>query len=245
MNLWLSLYQALFPIVGVAVVVQFLAGGRGRSLREGKNDVGQRLGYASPENLEKAGTGALWIHAASVGELSGVAAILKELGLEGRALLTTSTVAGREGAEKLSGAAAAVLAPVDLKWSVERFLDAYKPRALIILETELWPMTLACCVSRGIPVAVANGRMTARSFPRYRWLEPLLGPYLRKLAAVGAQSPADAERYAALGVPPERIRVTGNMKYDAAPPSPEAVAGARAALESLGWRPGTAFIWCA
>ena len=183
MNPWLAAYQALFlPAVGGAVAGRMLALGRGQTLREGAAELRQRLGAADAEAAARVGAGGLWLHAASVGEIAGAAALLRALGPERKALITTSTVAGRDGARKLPQTAAAVLAPMDLLPAVRRFLDGYRPRALIVLETELWPATLAACASRGVPFALANARLTARSFPRYRWIRPLLAPCLARAA---------------------------------------------------------------
>lgn len=244
MNVWLALYQAAFPAIGAAVAAAMLLGGRGRTLREGASDLKQRLGRV-PDADAEAARGGLWLHAASVGELSGAQALLKALGPERRAFLTTSTVAGREGARKLAGARTALLAPMDLLPVARRFLDRVAPRALVVLETELWPATLGTCADRGVPFAIANARITARSFVRYRWARGLFEPVLNCAAGVAAQTDADAERFAALGVPEARIRVTGNLKYDAAPPDPAEVAAARTLLAGLGWKLGVEPIWCA
>lgn len=245
MNPWLALYQCSFPAVGAAVAAAMLLGGRGRTLREGAADLRQRLGRLTDEEAAAAGPGGLWLHAASVGELSGAAALLKALGPGRRAFVTTSTVAGREGARLLPGVRAACLAPMDLLPIVGRFLDRIRPKALAVLETELWPATLAACAARGVPFAVANARITERSFPRYRLVKPLFEPSLRAAAAIAAQTPRDAERFAALGAPEDRIRVTGNMKYDASEADPAAVREAGELLRSVGWAPGTDPVWCA
>ena len=241
MNPWLAVYQALYPAVGVAVAARMLAGGRSSTLREGPPDLKQRLGSVSGTSIAPE---SLWLHCASVGELAGAAALLREL--PGRtAFITCSTVAGRERAAKLPGSQAALLAPLDLLPAARRFLSTLKPRALIVLETELWPATLSACADSGVPFCVANARITERSFPRYRLARPLFAPILAKAAAVAAQTEGDAARFAALGVPEAAIRVTGNVKYDAAGAAPAAVEEARRLLAGLGWKLGSDLVWCA
>ncbi|MCX5788388.1 MAG: 3-deoxy-D-manno-octulosonic acid transferase [Elusimicrobia bacterium] len=241
MNSWLAVYQALYPAVGVAVAARMLAGGRSSTLREGPSDLKQRLGSVSGSSIAPE---SLWLHCASVGELAGAAALLREL--PGRtAFVTCSTVAGRERAAKLPGSQAALLAPLDLLPVARRFLSTLKPRALIVLETELWPATLSACADSGVPFCVANARITERSFPRYRLARPLFAPILAKAAAVAAQTEGDAARFAALGVPEAAIRVTGNVKYDAAGAAPAAVEEARRLLAGLGWKLGSDLVWCA
>ena len=242
MNPWLGLYQALYPAVGAVVAARMLAGGRGSTLREGAADLKQRLGSIPP--TATIAPASLWLHAASVGELAGASALLRELKPR-PAFLTTSTVAGRDRAKTLAGSQAALLAPLDILPVVRRFLTALKPRALIVLETELWPGTLAACLDAAVPFAIANARITERSFPRYRLIRPLMAPLLRKAAAVAAQTQLDAERFEALGVPSSVIRVTGNVKYDSSVAEPSAVEEASRLLDALGWKPHSDLIWCA
>jgi 3-deoxy-D-manno-octulosonic-acid transferase len=96
------------------------------------------------------------------------------------------------------------------------------PRALVLIETELWPCFIAGAARRDVPVVLVSGRLSDRSFPRYRRIAALLRPTLRRLSAVGARTATDAERFAALGVPEARISVTGDLKLEvgATPPTP-------------------------
>ena len=137
-----------------------------RSLREPAwaKDPGGRFGLGSAT-----GPGALWVHAVSAGEVHACAPLLARLAAAdaGRPLLLTCTTAsGRARAEVETGATLAWL-PFDLPWCVDAFLRRRRPAALVLVETELWPVLVARCAARGIPVLVANARLSERSARRY------------------------------------------------------------------------------
>ena len=104
--------------------------------------------------------------------------------------------------------------PLDFAWIVRRYLKALKPRALVLVESELWPRMLVEAERADIPVIVVNGRISNRSLPRYRALRTLWAPLLRKLTLVLAQSEEDRLRFVDIGVPAEKVRSAGNLKYD-------------------------------
>ena len=104
--------------------------------------------------------------------------------------------------------------PLDLPWAVRAYLNALKPRLLVLAETEFWPNLLSGCSRRGIPVAVVNARISDRSWPRYKMLRRLWKPLLGRLSSVLAQSEIDAERLIAIGCAAERVCVAGNLKFD-------------------------------
>lgn len=161
----------------------------------------------------------LWVHACSVGEVNTALPFLKaarEAFGEEAVLLTASTATGRERARQAAGGRTAYF-PMDHPRSVRQFLDALRPRALVLVETELWPNVLRECARRGVPVVVINGRISEKHFARFRKLGAVARPMFQFLTAVGAQTPEHAERFIALGVAPERVEVTGNLKFDAAP----------------------------
>ncbi len=170
----------------------------------------ERLGIAEQDGADR-----IWLHASSVGEAKAACRLLDALEASGhRTRATTMTVAGRGIFESERPAMPASLAPFDHPWCVEAAMRSGKPRLSVLIETELWPSWIAACARHGIPVVVASGRLSDRSFPRYRKLRPFLAPTLRSLAAVGARTELDAERFVMLGVPETRVSVTGDLKLD-------------------------------
>ena len=119
--------------------------------------------------------------------------------------------------------------PYDLPGAVARFLDHFKPALALIVETELWPNLLFGCRDRDIPTHILNARLSARSLRGYRVLSPLIRRALRTVRLVAAQSRDDARRFVMLGALPERVQVTGNLKFDMLPVDTEAFASEFAA----------------
>lgn len=159
--------------------------------------------------------GRLWVHAASVGEVRAAAGLVEELWSRGEAVFgSSSTPTGREAIRRAWPQTPGVLAPLDHPWSVDAALARVAPRALVLVETELWPSWIAAASRRGTPVIIVSGRLSDRSFPRYRRLRRLLAPTLRRLLAVGARTPLDADRFISLGVPAARVHLTGDLKLD-------------------------------
>ncbi|RUM88289.1 MAG: 3-deoxy-D-manno-octulosonic acid transferase [Thermodesulfatator sp.] len=172
-----------------------------------------------PERLRplEAGPVDLWIHAASVGELRAAEALLvalKDREPSLRVVLTLQTQSALGLARRRGLGAQVFPAPWDGPRTVTRTLETLRPQMLVLVETELWPNLLAEALRRGIRVCVVNGRLSDRSFPRYLALRRLFTPLLQRLSFVGAISERDRERFVALGVPPKRVEVLGNAKYD-------------------------------
>ncbi|HSD11099.1 MAG TPA: glycosyltransferase N-terminal domain-containing protein [Candidatus Binatia bacterium] len=179
----------------------------------------ERLGVYAPDLVERMrGRKVLWLHNASIGELTASRPLLRrlreELG-EWRILLSTTSVTGRDLARELGEADAAVLLPLDFPAAVERALDAIQPSLFAFTETEIWPNLLHALRRRGIPAVLLSGRVSPRSFRRYLWIRPFLRRVLRDVTLFGMQSEAEAERIRALGAPPERVRITGSLKLEA------------------------------
>jgi 3-deoxy-D-manno-octulosonic-acid transferase len=185
------------------------------------------------------------VHAVSVGEAVTAAPLVEALRRRWPTLsvvVTTVTPTGaRIVADRLDGVATHRYFPLDLPGPVSRALDAVRPHFFIGMETELWPNFLAALARRRIPSMVANGRISDRSFRRYRWVTFVTRPMLESITVLGMQSQEDARRAIVLGAPPERVVVTGSMKTDALVDQP----GARELWERLlGLAPGER-IWVA
>lgn len=176
-----------------------------------------RLGRDSAR--EPPAPGGLWLHAVSVGEVAVAATLARALPPELPLVVTTVTPTGQARArEAFAGRAAVAYLPFDLGFAVQRFFDRFRPGALVLVEGDYWPLVLAEARRRGLPVAVVNGRVGNRSFGRMRRLAPLARRLLAGVALYGVQDAEDRRRLAALGVPKERVRVTGNLKFEAAEP---------------------------
>jgi 3-deoxy-D-manno-octulosonic-acid transferase len=164
----------------------------------------------------------IWIHAVSVGETRAAEPLVKALRgrhPDHRILLTHATPTGRQtGLELFGDSVDRAYLPYDWPWAMRRFLDHYRPALGVVMETELWPNLIEQAHRRGVPVYLANARMSERSARGYARFGRLTGGMLRQLAGVGAQTAADARRLEELGAP--RILVTGNVKFDREVPPP-------------------------
>jgi 3-deoxy-D-manno-octulosonic-acid transferase len=201
-----------------------------QGLRHNKylSNLSQRLGFSIPElaKLPANHSGAIWIHAVSVGEaLSGVtlAKRLKDAYPQRPLVISTTTQTGYALAkERMPFADAIIYFPLDWDFCVRRVLDAVKPALVVILETEIWPNFLHEAANRKIPVLFVSGRISDRSFARWQsylgafgfFLKPLLQSALSGGAAFLMQTQQDADRVRSLGAPSDRVFVSGNLKYD-------------------------------
>jgi 3-deoxy-D-manno-octulosonic-acid transferase len=161
----------------------------------------------------------IWLHGVSVGEAQLLAVLAEELRRQaadvGRpvdCVISSSTTTGLEVAAKRLGSDHAFPCPLDFTWAVDRVLDRVRPELVVLGELELWPNLVACIRRRGIPIVVANGRMSERSAAGYARIQWLVRQTLRSISLVVARSQADADRFIALGAP--RVTVTGSMKFD-------------------------------
>ena len=176
----------------------------------------------------------LWVHAVSLGETRAAAILLAQLRVQWpqmRLLLTHGTATGRaEGAGLLRAGDLQVWQPWDTPQAVQRFLDHFKPRLGILLETEVWPNLAAGCAAAGVPLVLANARLSAKSLRQARRLAWLARPAYRSLSAVWAQTEDDAARLRTLGAPVQGV--LGNLKFDATPDAAQLARGRawRAAL---------------
>ena len=167
--------------------------------------------------------GELWIHAASVGELNAAEPLVRALITNRqRIVLTTLTHTAAEQAARRFATCDGVrhlFAPLDTTVSVARWLDHTRPRGLVLVETEIWPVMLEQCRRRSIPVAIVNARISGRAIRRYRWLARLFRQALADVYPILCQDEASRVRFEALGVARNRITVTGNLKFDLSSPT--------------------------
>ena len=182
--------------------------------RRYKSTLKSRFGYLNIPNLKRS----IWVHAVSVGEVRAVGKLMESLRRQypGQPLvLSTITPTGQQLARDTAGLADHVIYfPFDFPGSIRRALARIDPALVIIAETEIWPNFLRMCRHRRIPVMMVNGRISDRSFPRYRWIRRWLKTVLNDYSVLGMQSEVDRERIESLGARREKVRVFGNLKYD-------------------------------
>lgn len=192
-------------------------------LRRGRHYLPTLSGRLGREQAPAATRGALWLHAVSVGEVGVAATLARALPPEIPLLVTTVTPTGQARARALFPADGprrvdVAYLPFDLGFAVGRFFRRFEPRALVLVEGDYWPLVLREARRRGMPIAVVNGRVGDRSFARMRRLKSLLGPLFSGVTRFGVQTADDRNRLVDLGVPAERIVVTGNLKYESPEP---------------------------
>src|ERR1700722_19108701 len=191
----------------------------------------QRLGFL-PRSFRQTGPGAIWLHAVSVGEIAGCVEFLRGLRAEfpnSRLFVSTSTLAGHATAEdKLYGLSDGIFyAPFDFVCIVRRVLRMLKPSVVVIAETEIWPNLLRETKRTGAAIAIVNGRISDRAISRYRKLAWFFRAVLAEVDAILAQSEEMRERFVELGATADRVRASGNFKYDFEPRSADADSPAR------------------
>ena len=215
-----------------------------KGLRQNKylHSLGGRLGAVpegarqpAPRSSAGAAPGAVWVHAVSVGEALAVEPLLRELRqrFPGRRLLvSTTTRTGQELAAKRLGADATFYFPLDFAFACRRTLAAVKPALVVIAETEIWPNFLRAAHRAGARLAFVNGRISDRSFGRYRFWRFFLRRALENVDLFLMQSEEDARRIRELGASPGRVAVGGNLKFDLpAPARPAFLAGLEKAAQ--------------
>jgi 3-deoxy-D-manno-octulosonic-acid transferase len=179
----------------------------------------ERFGFVTHPD----GAPLIWIHAVSVGEARAAVPLVKRLAEEyvhHRFLITTMTPTGSATVRQTLGDRVAhCYVPYDYPWAVRRFLDRTRPVLAVIMETELWPNLFHECRARGIPLLVANVRLSERSANRYRRVAPLVRATLGQVSRFGVQNEADAARLRALGAASERVAVTGSIKFELSLPA--------------------------
>ncbi|NLI16263.1 MAG: 3-deoxy-D-manno-octulosonic acid transferase [candidate division Zixibacteria bacterium] len=161
----------------------------------------------------------IWFHAASMGELKAIAAIipiLKQQRPNIRPVVTTITKTGWEKAKNLDLGADVFFAPLDFDFVVRRVIRRIKPALLVLVETEIWPCLIKTVDSAGVPIVIANARLSHKSFRNYKYVRPFIKSVLSKVDFIMAQSEEDARRFIALGASDSCVDVYGNIKFDQA-----------------------------
>ncbi len=225
------LLDAAYVLAGVAVSPMLLY----RMIRYGRYRSGwdQRFGKLRRRDPQKK---CIWLHAVSVGEVNAaqtlIAQIEKQLpGFE--IVVSTTTDTGFVQAQKLFGTRLQVFYyPFDLSWVVRRAFGRIQPSVCLLMELEVWPNFVFTAHARDIPVVVLNGRISDRSFSRYRKIKGVARTFFGKLDVVLAQTQEYAERFRELGCPADRVLVTSSLKYDTAEVA-DRVPGAEALAEQL------------
>jgi 3-deoxy-D-manno-octulosonic-acid transferase len=208
-------YSLLTLVVFVVVSPYFLY----QAIRYKKyiGSLRQRLGFL-PISFNFDGEESIWIHAVSVGEAltaRALAADLKARYPRLRLFLSTTTIAGQQVARgNLSHIDAVFYFPFDWTLTARRTLRLVKPRLFVMMETEIWPNLLRLCRQQGIKTVVINGRISSRSFPRYRLIRPFFARVLADVDRFCMQSEESARRLVDLGADPSRVTVTGSLKFD-------------------------------
>lgn len=204
---------------------------RSRRLPAYRQRWGERLGFG-----RCGGHRYLWLHAVSVGEVNAalpLIAALQQAHPTQRMLVTTTTPTGSQQLQRrLGGRVEHCYLPYDLPGAVRRFMRVWRPRLGVILETELWPNLYAAAQATGVPLILANARVSPGSARGYARWPQLTRETLTCLASVAAQTAADGERLVGLGLPRDRLTVTGNLKFDAEPADPATGVALRVRLGS-------------
>ncbi len=181
----------------------------------------------------------IWLHAVSVGEAVAAGTLadgLREAFPGHEIVASTVTPTGQAVARKRFGEDRTFYLPLDFSGPARRAVARTKPDIMILMELELWPNLIAAAARAGVPVIIANGRISDRAYPRYLRFARFLKISMRRIAAVCAQTDVYAERFRSLGVPPDRVTVTGSLKYDGVKtgPDPESLRWAREGLRVRG-----------
>ena len=226
--MWRALYTAvLYAALPFVFLKLWWRGRREPGYRE---DIAGRFGRSELRPKAKL----LWVHAVSVGEARACAPLVRALQREHPdhdVLMTCLTAAGRETVRQVYGESVlCAWLPYDFPWAAQRFLAHFRPRLGVLVETEIWPNLVRACAGNGVPLLLANARLSSKSVRGYQRFPSLVRPAFASLAAACAQSAADARRLRRLGA--ANVTVTGNLKFDIEPDAAKAEEGKafRAAL---------------
>ena len=208
------LYEVLLYLVLLVALPYFLLTGvlRGKYLANFPARMGFFRSRREPHDL--------WIHAVSVGETLAALPVVKDILAERpetSIVFTTTTLTGQAQARRLYPDATVTFFPFDFAFAVRRFLDHHQPRVFATMETEIWPNVTRIARERGLRLVLANGRISDRSFPRYRAFRAVVQSVLRKYDRILTREELDRERFVAIGAPDAIVEVSGNVKFDYEP----------------------------
>ena len=237
---WL-IYNFLFAIAYVLMMPKFLF----RMCRRGGyvNRFADRFGRY-PEAIRAQlndGRKRVWVHAVSVGEVAVAGQLMAEMRRQAPGVVfvlsVTSSTGWTQAQAQVQAEDVLIYGPLDYPGCVRRALNAIRPAAYVITETELWPNVIRLAAARGVPIYLVNARISDRSAPGYRRLKSWFGPVLNRLTRIYAQSELDAQRLVEAGCERGRIEVSGSMKFDVARRNPAKEAELRAYLAAAGFDP--------
>lgn len=217
-----KVYSAIFYLLLPLIFLRLLI--KSRRLPGYRQRWRERLGFVAPVTAP-----CIWIHAVSMGETLACVPLIKALKQadpQTAIILTNMTPTGSEQANKsLADQVLHAFMPYDYPTAIKRFLKRVQPKLLIIMETELWPNVVHYAAAQAIPILLANARLSVQSFTGYRRIQFFLKSTLKKIDRIAAQTEADAQRFIALGAFPEKIIVTGSIKFDQPVPHEQVTAG--------------------
>jgi 3-deoxy-D-manno-octulosonic-acid transferase len=214
------LYSLLLALALVAGLPFWLF----QAIRHGKYTRGlsERFGRVPGRLLKTPNPPTIWIHAVSVGEVLAISKLVTQLQQDlprYRTLVSTTTDTGQKLAREKFGESNTFYFPLDFASSIRPYLGALKPDLLVLAETEFWPNLLRLCSQQGTSIAVVNARISDRSFPGYRRWRKLLTRILENVNLFLAQTDEDSRRLIGIGAPADRVKVSGNLKFDVAAPT--------------------------
>jgi len=239
------LYDCILLLAALVLIpCYYFRGVKYRSFRQG---IKERLGFFAPGRLDcLAGKRVFWIHAVSVGETRAALPLVKALKKEypqAALVISNVTETGHEIASQVVEADCCLFFPYDFSPVVRRALRRIRPALIVIVETEIWPNFIRLANESGIPVVLANGRISDRSYPRYQWIKLFIRPILQQFSRFCMQTAEDARRLRMLGAPAGKVRISGNVKFDLDIPLPDDDDAAR--LRKRFHLPGREMVWVA
>ena len=231
------LYNVVFPMAVLLMLPSFLV----RMIRRGKyrHKFGQRFGIYSPGVREKiAGTGRVWLHAVSVGEVNIALKLIQALRDADPSLVfilsTTTSTGFKLAASRKSPWLEPIYNPLDFLPVVRRVMQTIRPRALILVEAEVWPNVVCEARRLGAKAVLVNARLSPRSEKRFRAARMIAAPLFNQLDALYLQEPEDIARWTSLGVRQDKLHVTGSIKFDDSAAAARPVRNFRPVLDALG-----------